>query len=93
MLNALLGTGLCLLHVHIEATDIDKSGGSDYPHHLDAWNRITSGPMQWTAMDKVLFLALIMLALEILNFLCGHSGGTVFYVTMTSFCKDLGRKK
>lgn len=74
LLNALLGTGLCLLHVHIEATDTDNSGGSDYPYHLDAWNRITSGPMHWTAMDKVLFLALIMLALEILNFLCGHSG-------------------
>mmetsp|Transcript_15495 Transcript_15495/g.35893 ORF Transcript_15495/g.35893 Transcript_15495/m.35893 type:complete len:367 (-) Transcript_15495:262-1362(-) len=40
----------------------------------DAWDRIASGPLHWSTTDKILFFALILLALEILNFLCNHSG-------------------
>ena len=80
LLNILLGTGLCLLHVHVEAADRENNNDGNADPQLHAWSRIASGPLQWSAMDKVLFLALIMLALEALNFLCGQSGGTLFYV-------------
>ena len=75
VLNILFGVGLCLIHARAEKFDpaIDSS---EIEYTMDAWERITSGPFHWSAMDKVLFFALIMLALEILNFLCNHSGGT-----------------
>lgn len=68
LLNLVFGVGLCVIHAHAETIDTADAIG--------AWERITSGPVHWSAMDKVLFFALIMLALEILNFLCNNSGGT-----------------
>ena len=68
LLNLLFGVGLCMIHVRAETIDDDEAMG--------AWDRITSGPFHWSSMDKVLFFALIMLALEILNFVCNNSGGT-----------------
>ncbi len=60
-----------MIHTRAEPTDPAVDGDS-----MGAWDRITSGPFHWSAMDKVLFFALIMLALEILNFLCNNAGGT-----------------
>ena len=74
LLNILFGMGLCLVHVHAEAAGAATE--SDVANNLDVWSRLTSGPFYWSTMDKVLFVALVMLALEILNFLCNHSGGT-----------------
>ena len=73
LLHLLFGAGLCMVHAHAEK--VDSSIGGEDGHSMDAWDRITSGPFHWSAMDKVLFFALIMLALELLNFLCNHSGG------------------
>jgi hypothetical protein len=39
------------------------------------WIRLSSGPVYWTPMDKVFFWSLILIALEMLNYLCGKSGG------------------
>jgi hypothetical protein len=39
------------------------------------WIRLSSGPVYWTPMDKIFFWSLILIALEILNYLCGKSGG------------------
>jgi len=58
-----------MIHARAEPTDPAVDGDS-----MGAWDRITSGPFHWSAMDKVLFFALIMLALEILNFLCNNAG-------------------
>lgn len=70
IVNLVAATALCALHVHAEENDnIDAS--------LRAWQRITSGPSEWNTMDKVLFWSLIMMALEILNYLCGKSGGKI----------------
>jgi len=74
LLNILFGIGLCLVHVHAETVAAAMDG--DVENNMDAWSRLTSGPFYWSTMDKVLFVALIMLALEILNLLCNHSGGT-----------------
>jgi hypothetical protein len=74
LLNIFFGLGLCVIHAHAET--VDPAIDSEAEQTMGAWDRITSGPFHWSAMDKVLFFALIMLALEILNFLCNHSGGT-----------------
>jgi hypothetical protein len=63
-------TALCALHVHAEENDNNDAS-------LSAWQRITLGPSNWNTMDKVLFWSLIMMALEILNYLCGKSGGKI----------------
>lgn len=72
LLNILFGVGLCMIHAQAESVDpaIDSEDG----YSLGAWGRITSGPFHWSAMDKVLFFVLIVLAMEILNFICNHSG-------------------
>lgn len=72
LLNILFGVGLCMIHARAEKTDPAIDIEDQYA--MNAWDRISSGPVHWSAMDKVLFFALIMLALEILNFLCNHSG-------------------
>ena len=77
LLNLVFGLGLCIIHAHAETIDPAVDGDS-----MGAWDRITSGPIHWSAMDKVLFFALIMLALEILNFLCNNSGGTKEYAEL-----------
>jgi hypothetical protein len=83
LLNILFGIGLCLIHFHdeVEAIEMKKDETdniNDVPshHHLDFWDRFANGPLYWNTMDKVLFVALIMLALELLKFLCVQSGGT-----------------
>jgi hypothetical protein len=54
------------MHVRAETVENDSLG---------VWERISSGPYHWNTVDKVLFWSLIMCALEILNYLCAHSGG------------------
>ncbi len=71
ILNLVFGLGLCIIHAHAETVDPAAEGDA-----MGAWDRIASGPLHWSAMDKVLFFALVMLALEILKFLCYNSGGT-----------------
>jgi hypothetical protein len=88
LLNICFGFGLCLIHFHdeVEAMEIkkDETDHIHYVpshHHLDNfWDRFTNGPLYWNTMDKVLFVALIMLALELLKFLCVQSGGTSSYL-------------
>ena len=99
LLNICFGIGLCLIHFHdeVEAIEMKKDETdniNDVPshHHLDFWDRFTNGPLYWNTMDKVLFVALIMLALELLKFLCVQSGGTshlnkrVYYYFTASCC-------
>ena len=62
------------MHSHAETVAAEMESDSELI--MGAWDRISSGPFYWNTMDQVLFFALIMLALEILNFLCNHSGGT-----------------
>jgi len=76
LFNILFGLGICLIHFHDEvaAMKIKSENDMHVPPQLDYWGRLTSGPIHWTTMDKVLFVALIMLLLEVLNFICGQSG-------------------
>ena len=81
ILNLVLGLGLCIIHAHAETVDPTAEGDA-----MGAWDRIASGPLHWSAMDKVLFFALVMLALEILKFLCYNSGGTKEKSHCARFC-------
>jgi len=72
LLNIAFGVGLCVMHSHAETVAAEMESDSELI--MGAWDRISSGPFYWNTMDQVLFFALIMLALEILNFLCNHSG-------------------
>ena len=88
LLNVLFGIGLCLLHCHDEVTAMKIKKGNDTTvfvpfnnnSNANSWDRLTSGPRHWSVMDKVLFVALIMLALEVLSFICGHSGGKLYWL-------------
>ena len=88
LLNICFGIILCLIHFHdeVEAMEIKKNETDSIKdvtsHHCLAsfWDRFTNGPLYWNTMDKVLFVALIMLALELLKFLCVLSGGMTSYL-------------
>jgi hypothetical protein len=67
IVNLTLAIGLLAYHVHAE----EGAATSD----LSLWNRIMSGPEYLTTMDKVAFVVVITLALEILNLLVKNSGG------------------
>jgi hypothetical protein len=80
-INLVLACFLGVLHVSAE-TQQQHQQQHQQQRHDDAddamwsvWTRLSSGPYYWTTMDKVLFWSLIMIALEILNYLCGKSGG------------------
>lgn len=76
ILNVASSVGLCVLHFHAGAvTAASESEGE--ASTMDAWTRITSGPSNWSTMDKILFMALIMAALELLNFICNNLGDWV----------------
>lgn len=72
LLNIVFGVGLCMIHAHAEK--MDPVTHSEVQYSMAVWRRISSGPLHWSSMDKVLFFSLIVLALEILNFVCNHSG-------------------
>jgi sterol desaturase/sphingolipid hydroxylase (fatty acid hydroxylase superfamily) len=38
------------------------------------WQRMTSGPTEWTAIDKIIFAGLICVAMEVLKQICSSSG-------------------
>jgi len=76
LLNMGFAVGLCILHFHAEAVAAALENEDEIPN-MDAWTRTTSGPSQWSTMDKVLFMALIMAALELLNFICNNLGDWV----------------
>lgn len=87
ILNLVFGLGLCIIHAHAETVDPAAEGEA-----MGAWDRISSGPVHWSAMDKVLFFALVMLALEILKFLCYNSGGTKENSHFARFCSFFNGK-
>ena len=41
---------------------------------MDLWTRITSGPDALTPLDKVLFVAFILLSMEIMSWVTQHLG-------------------
>ena len=59
--------GLLSYHVNAEYTTVDSGKRSFL-------ERLTLGPKYFTTMDKVLFGALVLLGLELINFLAGSSG-------------------
>jgi sterol desaturase/sphingolipid hydroxylase (fatty acid hydroxylase superfamily) len=67
----LCGFGLLVFHVHAE--NINDEDQVKSPLRI-FWNHIVSGPENWTAADKGLFGALILLAFELLNFITKNYG-------------------
>ena len=86
-LNLVVGLGLCVIHARAETVDPAAEGDA-----MGAWDRISSGPLHWSAMDKVLFLALMMLGLEIIKFLSYNSGGTKENSNCATFCSFFNGK-
>jgi hypothetical protein len=75
LVHLFLAVGLLAYHVHAEADN--GVGVTDDTFNL--WTRITSGPTYLTTMDKILFVVVIMLSMELLNWLVHNSGGTYVY--------------
>lgn len=73
LLNVAFAVALCVLHFQAESVTAALDSESE-ASTMDPWTRIASGPKHWSTMDKVLFMALIMLALELLNFICNNLG-------------------
>lgn len=65
--NVLFAIGLFSFHVHAESNVVDSS-------ERTIWERILLGPEYFTAMDKVLFVVMILLAMELLNYIAHNSG-------------------
>lgn len=67
LVHSVLAVGLLAFHVHAESSIVS---GND----IGLWERIILGPDYFTPMDKVFFVILIILAMELLNFLVKNSG-------------------
>lgn len=60
--------GLLTYHVNAEYVTVDSCDRS-------LLERLSLGPDYFTTMDKVLFAIIIVLAMELLNFIAHNSGG------------------
>eukprot|EP00934_Nitzschia_sp_Nitz4_P009063 Nitzschia sp. Nitz4//scaffold20_size174350//30338//31503//NITZ4_002084-RA/size174350-snap-gene-0.214-mRNA-1//1//CDS//3329541755//9053//frame0 len=70
-IRLLVSLGLCAYHVRAEATvAANATGTSDSPDFIE---RFTLGPDHLTTIDIVLFVALGVLAMEIVNAIAKHS--------------------
>ena len=67
LVHLLVAFGLLAFHVHAESTIVNGN-------EISLGQRIILGPDYFTAMDKVLFVIVILLAMELLNFLVKNSG-------------------
>jgi hypothetical protein len=70
LVHLTLAIGLLAYHTHAENTTITADDDE-----IDLWNRILSGPVYWTSMDKLCFFVLIMLGMDFLGWLIRNSGG------------------
>lgn len=69
LVHFLVAVGLLSFHVHAEASVQDAND-------VSLLERLTLGPDYFTTMDKVLFAVLIILLMEVLNYLVKMSGST-----------------
>ena len=72
LINLVCCVGLLGFHVHAQANNEVKA------HHCchwdEMWNRVSSGPSSLSNTDKALFAAIILLGMELLNYLSGNLG-------------------
>jgi hypothetical protein len=72
LVHFILAVGVLSFHVHAEGSAVDSSDRG-------LWERVTLGPEYFTTIDKVLFAVLIVLAMELLNYIAHNSGGTFHF--------------
>ena len=70
LVHGLASVGLVAHHVRAESSSLLQDGISDI-----VLARILSGPVHWTTMDRMVFGILIVMAMELLNWIVRHSGG------------------
>lgn len=90
LVHLFLAVGLLAYHVHAEAGADGGVGVADDTFNL--WTRITSGPTYLTTMDKILFVVVIMLCMELLNWLVHNSGGTYAYGVVVDRWKSCSQR-
>jgi hypothetical protein len=71
LVEFLVAAGLLGFHVHAETSSHGRSSND-----IGLWDRIVLGPDYFTPMDKVFFVVIIVLLMELLNFLVKNSGST-----------------
>ena len=90
LLNILCFIGLICYHVHAESSttttatalyhsnnNMDETTTTPTPQpgpNLTLWERIISGPTNLTTMDKLLFGVLVLLGMELLNYISSNLG-------------------
>ena len=55
--------------------------------NLTLWERIVSGPSNLTTMDKILFGVLVLLGMELLNYISSNLGRKFFFLFLIFFAK------
>ena len=78
LVHAVLSLGLVVYHVHAESSSVvnaTNNDGADGTHVVI--DRILSGPMSWTTMDKIVFGVLIMMGMELLGWIVRNTGSWV----------------
>ena len=79
LLNLSFMVGLLSFHVHADSGNTTTTS-QKYDPFVDLWNRVCAGPDALTNLDRILFVSLIMLGMEILTWITKHLGGTSFSV-------------
>jgi len=72
--NAVCSIALLAYHVGAESATLEIDENSNSSGVVDVLARITSGPTNWTNMDKVVFVVLIVMGMELLGWIVRHSG-------------------
>jgi len=70
LVHVLASTGLVAHHVRAESSSLPQEDGTSDV----VLARILSGPVHWTTLDRLVFGILIVMAMELLNWIVRHSG-------------------
>jgi len=73
LVHVLASTGLVAHHVRAESSSLPQEDGTSDV----VLARILSGPVHWTTLDRLVFGILIVMAMELLNWIVRHSGGAL----------------
>lgn len=81
LVHVCTAVGLFSYHANAEYTTVDSSERS-------LMERLALGPEYFTTMDKVLFAIIILLGLELINFVAHNSGCKKFSPYVLSYCQN-----
>ena len=70
-IHVIISLAMIGYHVHAES-----NLGNNKDDDISVIDRIVSGPIHWTTMDKIVFAIIIMMGMELLGWITRNSGGT-----------------